>query len=357
MSNLATYQKVIKNKLGVLKLAETLGNVSQACKMMGYSRDSFYRFKELYETGGEAALQDMTRKKPCIKNRVDESIEKAVVDFALQKPAYGQLRVCNELKKQGVFISPGGVRSVWLRYNLETFQKRLKALEAKMAQEEMILTEDQLKALEKAKEEKEAHGEIETEHPGYLLSQDTYYVGTIKGVGRIYQQTVIDTYSKVAFVKLYDRKNALVAADMLNDQVIPWFEEQAIRVLRILTDRGTEYCGAREHHEYELYLAIEDIDHSRTKARHPQTNGICERFHQTIQNEFYAIAFRKKVFKNVEELQEDVDKWMNEYNNERTHTGKYCFGKTPLQTFLDAKHLAQEKMLDKLQLTEIVPAR
>ncbi|MBS4165679.1 Uncharacterized protein NEOC65_000744 [Neochlamydia sp. AcF65] len=357
MSNLATHQKVIKNKLGVLKLAETLGNVSQACKMMGYSRDSFYRFKELYETGGEAALQDMTRKKPCIKNRVDESIEKAVVDFALQKPAYGQLRVCNELKKQGIFISPGGVRSVWLRYNLETFQKRLKALEAKMAQEEMILTEDQLKALEKAKEEKEAHGEIETEHPGYLLSQDTYYVGTIKGVGRIYQQTVIDTYSKVAFVKLYDRKNALVAADMLNDQVIPWFEEQDIRVLRILTDRGTEYCGAREHHEYELYLAIEDIDHSRTKARHPQTNGICERFHQTIQNEFYATAFRKKVFKNVEELQEDVDKWMNEYNNERTHTGKYCFGKTPLQTFLDAKHLAQEKMLDKLQLTEIVPAR
>jgi transposase InsO family protein len=249
------------------------------------------------------------------------------------------------------------VRSVWLRYNLETFQKRLKALEAKMAQEEMILTEDQLKAFEKAKEEKEAHGEIETEHPGYLLAQDTYYVGTIKGVGRIYQQTVIDTYSKVAFVKLYDRKNALVAADMLNDQVIPWFEEQDIRVLRILTDRGTEYCGAREHHEYELYLAIEDIDHSRTKARHPQTNGICERFHQTIQNEFYATAFRKKVFKNVEELQEDVDKWMNEYNNERTHTGKYCFGKTPLQTFLDAKHLAQEKMLDKLQLTEIVPAR
>jgi transposase len=357
MSNLATHQKGIKNNLGVLKLAETLGNVSQACKMMGYSRDSFYRFKELYETGGEAALQDMTRKKPCIKNRVDESIEKAVVDFALQKPAYGQLRVCNELKKQGIFISPGGVRSVWLRYNLETFQKRLKALEAKMAQEEMILTEDQLKALEKAKEEKEAHGEIETEHPGYLLSQDTYYVGTIKGVGCIYQQTVIDTYSKVAFVKLYDRKNALVAADMLNDQVIPWFEEQDIRVLRILTDRGTEYCGAREHHEYELYLAIEDIDHSRTKARHPQTNGICERFHQTIQNEFYAIAFRKKVFKNVEELQEDVDKWMNEYNNERTHTGKYCFGKTPLQTFLDAKHLAQEKMLDKLQLTEIVPAR
>jgi transposase InsO family protein len=223
-------------------------------------------------------------------------IEQAVVAFALEKPAYGQLRVSNELRRQGMFISPGGVRGVWLRHDLETFKKRLKALEAKAAQENLILTEDQLNAMERAKEEKESHGEIETHHPGYLLAQDTYYVGTIKGVGRIYQQTAIDTYSKVAFAKLYDRKNALVAADMLNDIVVPWFEEEQIRILRILTDRGTEYCGAREHHEYELYLAIEDIDHTRTKAKHPQTNGICERFHQTIQNEFYATAFRKKLY-------------------------------------------------------------
>lgn len=193
--------------------------------------------------------------------------------------------------------------------------------------------------------------EIETAHPGYLIAQDTYYVGTIKGVGRIYQQTVIDTYSKVAFVKLYDRKNALVAADTLNDKVSPWFEEEEVRLLRVLTDRGTEYCGVREHHEYELYLSIEDIDHTRTKARHPQTNGICERFHETIQNEFYATAFRKKVYTSLEELQTDVEKWLLEYNNERTHSGKFCFGKTPMQTFLEAKHLAQEKMLDSLTLT------
>jgi transposase InsO family protein len=286
-----------------------------------------------------------------LKNRVEETIEKAVVDFAIDKPAYGQLRVSNELKKTGVFISPGGVRSIWIRHDLETFQKRLKALEAKAAQESLIFTEDQLKALEKAKEEKEAHGEIETAHPGYLVSQDTYYVGTIKGVGRIYQQTVIDTYSKLAFAKLYDRKNALVAADVLNDKVIPWFEEEDVRILRLLTDRGTEYCGAREHHEYELYLTIEDIEHTKTKARHPQTNGICERFHQTIQNEFYATAFRKKVYTSLEQLQEDVEKWLIEYNQERTHTGKYCYGKTPMQTFLESKHIAHEKMLDRLNVT------
>jgi transposase InsO family protein len=292
-----------------------------------------------------------------LKNRIDPEVENAVVAFAIEQPAYGQLRVANELKKRSLFVSPSGVRSVWLRHDLESFKKRLKALEAKMAQENLILTESQLIALEKAKEEKQAIGEIETMHPGYLGAQDTYYVGTIKSIGRIYQQTFIDTYSKVAHVKVYDRKNALVAADMLNDQVIPWYEDHDVRVLRILTDRGTEYCGHREHHDYQLYLAVENIDHSRTKARHPQTNGICERFHKTIQDEFYSVAFRKKVYHDLNELQKDLDLWIEEYNTRRTHSGKFCFGKTPIQTFIESKHLADEKMLDKKstqpQLTEL----
>src|SRR5690606_16121388 len=232
---------------------------------------------------------------------VDEAIEKAVVEIAIENPALGQLRVSNELKKKGLSISPGGVRSIWLRHDLHNFKLRLKALESISAQEGIVLTESQLSALERAKEEKKAHGEIETHHPGYLGAQDTYYVGNIKGVGHIYQQTFIDTYSKVAFAKLYDRKNALIAADMLNDQVVPFFEQQDLRLLRILTDRGTEYCGIRDRHEYQLYLAIEDIDHTKTKAKSPQTNGICERFHRTIQDEFYAIAFRKKIYRSIEE--------------------------------------------------------
>jgi hypothetical protein len=272
-------------------------------------------------------------------------LEQVVVDFACQQPAYGQLRVSNELKKQGMFVSPGGVRSIWLRHDLATFKERLKALEAKMAQESFILTESQLAALERAKEEKEAHGEIETEHPGYLGAQDTYYVGNIKGVGHIYQQTFMDTYTKVAFCKLYDRKNALTSADTLNDLVIPFFDSQGIRLLRILTDRGSEYCGKREYHEYALYLDLENIEHTKTKAKSPQTNGICERFNKTCKDEFYSTAFRKKVYRSIEQMQLDLDEWLRHYNHERTHSGKYCYGKTPMQTFRDSIPLAKDKLI------------
>jgi len=341
-------EKVIKPKLGVLELAKHLGNVSQACKTMGYSRDTFYRYKKLYETGGEEALQDLSRKKPNEKNRVPEHVEQAVVALAIENPALGQLRAANELQQRGIIVSSSGVRSVWLRHELETFKKRLKALEAKVAQDGIILTEGQLVALERLKEKREADGEIETEHPGYLGSQDTYYVGTIKGIGRIYQQTFIDTYSRVAMAKLYTDKSSITAADMLNDKVLPWFQEHELPLLRILTDRGTEYCGKIEHHAYQLYLAIENIDHSKTKVRHPQTNGICERFHRTMKEEFYDITFRKKIYNDLSELQSDVDLWLDKYNKIRPHSGRFCYGKTPFKTFEDTKHVAIEKNLGSL---------
>lgn len=337
-------QNIIKYKLGLLNLAQELGNISKACKVMGLSRDTFYRYQNAVQEGGVEALIDANRRKPNLQNRVDQSTEDAVVAFALEQPAFGQLRTSNELRKKGIFISASGVRSVWLRHNLENFRKRLANLERHVAQTGEVLTEAQVSALEKKRDDDVAYGEIETVHPGYLGSQDTFYVGTIKGVGRIYQQTFVDTYSKWATAKLYTTKTPITAADLLNDRVLPYFESQGMGIIRILTDRGTEYCGKAENHDYQLYLAVNDIEHTKTKAAHPQTNGICERFHKTILQEFYQITFRKKIYRSIEELQHDLDEWLWYYNNERTHQGKMCCGRTPLETLIDGKEIWRNKI-------------
>ncbi|WP_111895358.1 IS481 family transposase [Acinetobacter sp. MB5] len=345
---LHTNNQIIKHKVGLLNLAEELQNVSRACKVMGVSRDTFYRYQELVESGDVDSLINKSRRVPNLKNRVDDATEQAVIDFAIQFPAYGQHRTSNELRKNGVFISGSGVRSIWLRHDLENFKKRLKALEAKVAKDGIELNDHQIAALERKHEDDIACGEIETHHPGYLGAQDTFYVGNLKGVGRIYQQTFIDTYSKVVHCKLYTTKTPITAADLLNDRVLSFYQSQDLPMLRILTDRGTEYCGKVEQHDYELYLAINDIDHTKTKAASPQTNGICERFHKTILQEFYQITFRKKLYSTLEELQADLDVWLKFYNTERTHQGKMCCGRTPLETLLDGKRIWAEKNLAQI---------
>lgn len=260
--------RIIRHKVGLLNLADELGNVSKACKMMGVSRATFYRYKEAVEEGGVDALLEKTRRTPNPKNRVEPHLEEAVTQYALEEPAHGQVRVSNELRKRGVFVSASGVRSLWIRHDLANFKRRLKALEAMVAEEGLILTESQVQALECKKQDDDMA------HPGYLGSQYTFYVGTFKGVGRVYQQTYVDTYAKVAHCKLYTTKTPITAAYLLNDRVLPFYASHDLPVLRILTDRGTEYCGKVEQHDYQLYLVLNEIEHTRTKARHPQTNGI-----------------------------------------------------------------------------------
>jgi len=310
------------------------------------SPQHFYDIKRAYEEQGIEGLREKTRQKPCLKNRVVPEIEEAVRQMAYEYPAYGQTRAANELRKQGVLVSSGGIRSIWLWHGLERFRKRLALLEEKAAKEGIVYTEAQLVALETAKRERETNpDEIETAHPGCLLSQDTFYVGYLKGVGRIYQQTVVDTYSSVSFAKVYTAKAPVTAADLLNDRVLPFFEHHNVPILRVLTDRGTEYCGAPDRLPYQLFLQLNENDHTKTKVKSPLTNGICERAPLTILNEFYRVTFRKKVYSYLETLQTDLDEYMNRFNNERTHQGKRCKGRTPMATFIDGLELYKEKNL------------
>jgi len=339
-------QYIIRRKLNILELGQTLGNISEACRKLGVSRQHHYDIKSALEEEGLEGLLEKSRKSPRLANRVAPEVEQRVLDYSLEFPTQGQVRVSNELKKQGFPVSCGGVRSIWLRHNLQISSLRLKRLEKWAAENSDVLTESQVQALEEAKQEKEAHGEIESHHPGFLLGQDTCYIGYIKGVGKIYQQTAIDTHSNVGFAKVYQDKTALAATDALNDKVLPFFDGQNMKLLRVLTDRGTEYCGRMETHPYQLFLHLNSIEHTKTKVRHPQTNGSTERLNQIVQNEFYKVAFRKKLYKSIEDIQNDLDEFMNYYNNERTNQGKYCQGRTPMQTFQDGRQLYQKYVFE-----------
>jgi transposase InsO family protein len=305
------------------------------------SRQHYYDIKAAIQEEGLQGLLEKSRAKPRTANRIHESIEQKILAYSLESPTHGQVRTSNELKQQGIIVSPAGVRCVWLRNGIEKKGARLKRLEKWSADNNVVLTESQVQALEKDKEEKEAFGEIETFHPGFLVGQDTFYVGYIKKIGKLYQQTGIDTYSNVGFAKLYLDKTAVPAADFLNDKVLPFFDGHGIPLLRTLTDRGTEYCGVLENHPYQLFCHLNDIEHTRTKARHPQTNGCTEKLNQTVLEEFYQVAFRKKVYKTIEEIQADLDLFMAFYNERRTNQGKRCEGRTPMATFLDGLPLCE----------------
>jgi len=339
-------QYIINRKLNMLELGKTLGNISQACRKLGVSRQHYYDIKQAIEEGLEGLLEK-SRQVPRIGNRVAPEIEEKVLEYALQFPVHGPLRASNELRKSGIIVSSGGVRSIWLRHNIAVKKERLKRLEQWAAENAGILTESQLSALEAAKAEKEGHGEVESPHPAFLVAQDTCYIGTIKGIGRIYQQTGIDTHANIGFAKVYREKTALTAADFLNDKVLPFYDEHGIRILRMLTDNGGEYRGRQETHSFELFLHLNDIEHTFIKVRHPQTNGSVERLNQIIQEEFYQTAFRKKLYGSLEEIQADLDEFIDYYNGERTNQGRYCQGRTPMQTFTDGLSIYQQHVFEK----------
>ena len=334
--------KVAQSRLNLLQLAEKLGNVSKACRMGNVSRSQFYEYKRAFQEHGFDGLID----KPPIPGphpaELSPEVRKQIIALSLKHPTFGQQRIADQLQLQGVAVSASSVRNLWLKEDMETRYKRLLRLEeAAAAQAGFELTEEQIRLIEKANPcFRERH--VESEYPGQLLSQDTFYVGRIKGVGRIYMQVVVDTYSSCAFGKLYTSKRPETAADIINDRVLPFYEAQGLTVENILTDNGTEYKGRPMIHLYEILLELNDIRHRYTRVATPRTNGFVERFNRTILDEFFRTAFREKLYLTVEELQTDLDAWLEYYNTKRPHRGYRNMGRRPAETFEIGKQIRKK---------------
>ncbi len=334
----------IRSKLALIQLVEELNSVTKACAIMGYSRDSYYRFKKLYKTGGKLALKNIDKRKPMPKNRISTAIEKQVVEIALDYPNYGQEKVARLLQNRQVEISASGVRAVWKRHDLESKNKRLKALHAKVEQEERALTPEQRIHIEQLHQINQNQSELDTDYPGNICVQDTTFIGNILNIGDVYQQTFIDSYSKVVIAHLYLKKDVDSSIDMLKKHVIPWFVEKNITVEQLLTDKGAEFYGKSHGGEkFQTLLKSLGIEHIKMRAYNsPEVNGICARFHTQQKSNFYDTLLRTTSFESLIELEAALQQWLLEYNETVPHQERYCFGKTPIATLHDSLHLINE---------------
>ncbi len=326
-------EKIARRKLTLLQLAQEMGNVSKACKVVGYSRQQFYEIRRNFQLyGAEELLDQLPGPREPHPNRVSEDVEKAILEHGLEHPAHGAQRVADELLLRDVQVSSGGVRGVWSRHGLMTKHERLLRLEETAKERKLKLTEEQIRALERFDPEFRDR-QIEVHFPGDLVAVDTFFVGTLKGVGKVYLQSVLDCFSRHAWGRLYTSKLPLTAVQIMNNDVLPFFEEQGIRVGTVLSDNGREFCGRPDRHPYELFLQLEEIEHRTTQVRRPQSNGFIERFHRTLLDEHFRVKGHTTWYESVEEMQTDLDAYLELYNTKRPHRGRGMDGHTPYQVF------------------------
>jgi len=335
--------KLAQKRLTLLQLAEKLGNVSKACRMHKVSRSQFYEYKRSFQEFGIEGLIDKPPIPSSHPSELSEDVKNKIIDLSLKQPTFGQQRISDQLNLEGISVSATSVRNVWIKENMETRYKRLLRLEEEHAGKGFELTEQQIRLIEKANPcFKERH--VESDYPGQLLSQDTFYVGRLKGIGRIYLQAVVDTYGSFGFAKLYTSKRPETAVDILYDRVLPFYQQHQLTIGAILTDNGTEYKGRPMVHMYQIFLEFNDIEHRTSKVGNPKTNGFVERFNRTLLDEFFRSCFRKKLYESVEALQIDLDDWLKQYNYERPHRGYRNHGRRPIETFELGKKNLQKRM-------------
>lgn len=344
---MTTDKKIARRKLSLLELASELSNVSRACKVMGYSRQQFYEIRRNFQTyGAEGLIDRLPGAKGPHPNRVAAEIEAAILDHALEHPCHGATRVEQELRLKAIQVSSGGVRGVWLRHGLTTKHDRLLRLERATAERKIELKEDQVQLLERFSPEfRERH--IEAPHTGSLVAVDTFFVGALKGVGKVYLQTAIDCHSRHGWARLYPSKLPVTAVHLMNSDVIPTFEAHNAKIDVVLSDNGREFCGRPDQHPYELFLQLEDIEHRTTRVKRPQSNGIVERFHRTLLDEHFRVEGRRTWFETIEEMQTVLDTYLASYNTARPHQGRGMNGRTPAQAFVDGLPRAPQQKMEK----------
>ena len=323
-------EKIARHRLSVLELAKTLGNVSEACRQRDMTRTQFYEYKRRFQTHGLAGLKDL----PPIHKTHPFTTPPEVVDrilaVSLEHPGGGCVRLSSMLKLEGISVSSPTIQTLLIKHEMGSKYERLLKLEEKVAQAAIELTPEQVAQIEKANPSfRERH--IESSRPGELLAQDTFFVGHLKGVGKVYLHAVVDTFGSYAFGFLHTSKQPEAAVAVLHNDVLPFYQDRGLAVTAVLTDNGREFCGT-DRHPFELYLAFNDIEHRRTKVRHPQTNGFIERFNRTVLDEFFRSAFRTTFYESVEALQADLDAWLVHYNTERPHQGYRNLGRRPIDT-------------------------
>jgi transposase InsO family protein len=323
-------QKLSRQRLSVLELAQTLGNVTKACRQRGISRTQFYEYKRRFQTHGLEGLKDLPPIHKTHPFTTSPEVVEKILALSLEYPAWGCVRLSNMLKLQGISVSSPVIQKILIKHQMGSRYERLLKLEERVSQTKSELSAEQVAQIEKTNPcFRERH--VESSRPGELLSQDTFFVGTLKGVGKVYLHVIVDTYGSYAFGLLHTSKQPEAAVAALHNEALPFYREKGLTVEAILTDNGREFCGT-DTHPFELYLAFTDIKHKRTKVAHPQTNGFVERFNRTVLDEFFRQAFRTTFYESVEALQRDLDDWLAYYNTERSHQGYRNMGRRPIDT-------------------------